>query len=104
MSRQEEAEVWSWLLYELVAIDRRNSLEGLGLLGFRLACPAGWKAPDPLLEWGLTEVEAWTLYAVLLDTLRAKGVLLFPDIVSPKDDLFSPRNRGYYVRAHGADP
>lgn len=104
MSRQEEeAEVWSWLLYELVAIDRRNSLEGLGLLGFRLARPAGWKAPDPLLEWGLTEAEAWTLYAVLLDTLRTKGVLLFPDIVSPKDDLFSPRNREYYVRANGAD-
>ena len=105
MSRQEEeAEIWRWLLYELLAIDRRNSLEGLGLLGFTLVRPERWTPPTPLLEWGLSEDEVWSLFSLLLDTLRTKSVLLFPDFVSPQDEFFSPRNREYYVRAHTADP
>jgi hypothetical protein len=97
MSKQEqESEVWKWLLYELMAMDRRNSLEGLGCLGFMLVKPEGWQAPRPLLGWGLSEDEAWLLFQILLGSFRTKGAVLFPDHVSPDDEFFSPRNREYY--------
>ena len=50
----------TWLMQEMVAWDRRISLEGLGLLKFRLARPdlqtARWRPPQPLLDppWNLT--------------------------------------------------
>ena len=102
--QQQRGEIWRWLLYELMAIDRRNSLEGLGCLGFALVQPAQWGAPGPLLAWGLSEDEVWTLFQVLLHGFRAKGALLFPDIVSPDDDFFQPRNREYYIRQSQSNP
>jgi len=52
MSLQEQKnEVWKWTLYELLAIDKRNSLEGLGCLGFSLVKPKGWTAPKPLMSY-----------------------------------------------------
>jgi len=98
-----KAEAWKWILYELLAIDRRNSLEGLGCLGFSLVRPPYWKAPEPLTAWGLSEDEVWTLFAVLLDTLRTKGAIRFPDSVSPEDEFFAPRNREYYFRGNGSN-
>ncbi|MGI6450045.1 MAG: DEAD/DEAH box helicase [Desulfitobacteriia bacterium] len=97
---EKKTEIWKWLIYELLALDRRNSLEGLGLIGFSLVKPSGWMSPLPLLQapWHLTPDETWTLYQVLLDTLRQKGAIVFPDEVSPKDEFFQPRNREYYIR------
>jgi superfamily II DNA/RNA helicase len=98
-----KAEAWKWILYELLAIDRRNSLEGLGCLGFSLVRPRNWKAPRPLMAWGLSEDEVWTLFVVLLDSLRTKGAIRFPDSVSPEDEFFAPRNREYYFRGNGSN-
>jgi len=101
--QQQEAEVWKWLLFELVAVDRRNSLEGLGCLGYALVQPAGWVPPKPLRDWGLDENEVWTLYQLLLDGFRTKGAVQFPDTVDPESEFFAPRNREYYFRGDGAD-
>jgi hypothetical protein len=98
-----KSKAWKWILYELLAIDRRNSLEGLGCLGFSLVKPNNWQAPKPLMEWGLSKNEVWTLFAVLLDSLRTKGAILFPDCVSPEDEFFAPRNREYYFRGNGSN-
>jgi ATP-dependent helicase YprA (DUF1998 family) len=102
MSRQmRKDEVTRWLMHELMALDRRNSLEGLGLLGFSLVKPSNWFSPRGLEgTLGLSSDEVWTLVSVLLDTLRRQGAILFPDNVSPKDEFFSPRNREYYFRSH----
>ncbi|NLG80161.1 MAG: DEAD/DEAH box helicase [Firmicutes bacterium] len=104
--QEQRAEVWKWVMQEFLALDRRISLEGLGLLGFVPVRPQDWVAPRPLLKppWGLTEEEAWTLFQVLLDTLRSKGAVVFPDYVSPQDEAFAPRNRELYFRAHGSSP
>jgi len=102
--QEQKTEAWKWVLYELLAIDTRNSLQGLGCLGFSLARPDGWRAPVPLMtSWGLSEDEVWTLFQILLDGLRTKGVVLFPDVVSPDDKFFYPKNREYYVRGDGAN-
>ena len=96
----------TWLMQELIAWDRRISLEGLGLLSFRLARPHGWRAPQPLLEepWNLTEDDAWLLLELLLNTLRQQGAITFPDSVDPRDEAFAPRNRELFMREESADP
>ncbi|HHY35860.1 MAG TPA: DEAD/DEAH box helicase [Firmicutes bacterium] len=97
--------VWKWLMSEFLLIERRNSLEELGLISFAPVKPEGWRAPGPLMKppWNLTEEEVWALLRVLLDTLRASGAVTFPDHVDPKDEDFAPRNREYYVRQQGPD-
>ncbi|NMA94728.1 MAG: DEAD/DEAH box helicase [Clostridiales bacterium] len=92
--------VWKWLFFEFLAIRKRNSLEGLGLIQFRLVKPKYWRAPLPLKRapWNLTDNEVWTLYQILLDSLRTKGVVVFPDWILPNDEFFQPRNREFYIR------
>jgi hypothetical protein len=41
-----ENEAWKWVISEFLALDKRNSLEGVGLLGFSLRMPALWKPPE----------------------------------------------------------
>ena len=98
--QQKIDEVWKWLLLELLPLDRRNSLEGLGILGFRLVRPQVWSPPPPLLKppWELSPDEARELYALLLSSFRLQGAVSFPDSVEPTDEAFAPRNREYYFR------
>ena len=98
--QQKLNETWRWLLLELLAFDRRNNLEGLGIVGFRLIRPQDWSPPRPLLKppWQLSVDEAWELYALLLSSFRLQGSLSFPDGVAPTDEAFAPRNREYYFR------
>jgi hypothetical protein len=95
----------TWLMQDLIAWDRRISLEGLGLLKFRLVRPERWHPPQPLLEypWSLTPDEAWQLLALLVDTLRHQGAVTFPDNVDPRDEAFAPRNRELFMRGERAD-
>lgn len=99
-AEERAREVWRWVLSELLSLDRRNSLEGLGLLGFAVARPERFAAPRPLLQepWSLNPDEVWTLYQILMDSFRTKAAILFPDTVSPRDEVFAPRNREFYFR------
>ena len=95
----------TWLMQELIAWDKRISLEGLGLIEFRLVRPEQWRSPQPLLEphWNLTPDEAWRLLTLLLDTLRRQGAVTFPANVDPRDEAFAPRNRELFMREDRAD-
>lgn len=99
--QEQQSEILKWLFYEFLLMDRYNSLEAFGLLSFHIVKPDGWRPPRILMNhpWNLTEDETWILCQVLLDTLRTKGVVQFPDLLSPKDGIFEPRNRELYVRA-----
>ncbi len=90
----------TWLMQELIAWDRSISLEGLGLVRFRLVRPEKWFAPPPLLSapWNLSKDEAWQLLEILLNTLRQQGTLTYLEGVDPRDDVFKPRNRALYIR------
>jgi len=70
---------------------------------YSLVKPEGWYTPAPLLDWGLSEEEVWRLSQILLDSFRTKGPILFPDLVSPEDEFFYPRNREYYFRQSGSN-
>ena len=89
----------TWLMQELVALDSRIGLEGLGLLHFRLVRPDRWRPPQCLLDapWNLDPDEAWAVLESLVTTLRQQAALTFPENVDPTDAAFAPRNREYYV-------
>ena len=100
--REKSKTVWTWLLQEFLSLERRNSLEALGLLGFSLVKPPHWMPPPALLAppWNLTSDEVWILFSVLLNTLRVKGAVEFPNAVLPRDEAFSPRNHEFFVRKY----
>ncbi len=94
-----------WLMEELTTIDRGISLEGLGMVRFRLVKPERWRPPDCLMQppWNLTGDEAWRVVEMLLDTLRTQGCIQFPPSVDPADEAFEPRNREFFVRQYRPD-
>lgn len=89
---------WKWVLYEFLALDRRNSLESLGLLGFSLNKPEFFGAKLLEERYGLKEKYHWPFFQVLLDSFRKYLAILFPEGVSPEDSFFEPRNREYYFK------
>nr|MBP8949687.1 DEAD/DEAH box helicase [Promineifilum sp.] len=95
-----------WLTREMVATDLNQSLEGLGLLRFELTRPAGWAVPAPLLAapWNLSAGEAWTLIGLLLDTVRRRGGMRYPEGIDPANDFFAPRNRAVYLSSRVPEP
>lgn len=92
-----------WLMQEFSPLDRRISLEGVGLLSFQPVTPAKWTIPRFLAEspWNMSENEAFSLIHLLLNTLRWQGVhtfLLSDRVDLRKDEAFAPRQKAIYVR------
>jgi ATP-dependent helicase YprA (DUF1998 family) len=103
-SRQaRRRETARWVLRELIALDERQSLEGLGLLRVALDIDPAWRVPAPLLALGLTTDECWLLLSELARTLRLQGALSMPEEVDPADEMFDPRRGPIYVRVDGAE-
>ena len=103
-SRQgRRREAARWVLRELVALDERQSLEGLGLLRVGLGTDPSWRPPGPLLDLGLSAPECADLLTELLRTVRLQGAVTMPDEVDPADELFDPRRGPIYVRGDGAE-
>ncbi|WP_431897546.1 DEAD/DEAH box helicase [Nonomuraea sp. bgisy101] len=101
--QQRRREVALWVMRELVAMDERQSLEGLGLLRVELDREPGWRLPAPLLGLSLTPDECWLLLGELARSLRQQGALTMPEEVDPRDELFDPRRGPIYVRGDGAE-
>ncbi|QBD80732.1 DEAD/DEAH box helicase [Ktedonosporobacter rubrisoli] len=97
--------VRTWLMQEFIAFDRTLSLEGVGLLQFRLVRPERWRPPTLLqaAPWNLSEEECWNLSALLLNTLRQQGVTTFLEGIDPRDEEFAPRNKTFHMRKEQAD-
>ena len=103
-SRQgRRREAARWVLRELVALDERQSLEGLGLLRVGLGTDPSWQPPRPLLDLGLSAPECVLLITELLRTVRLQGALTMPEEVDPADEMFDPRRGPIYVRGDGAE-
>lgn len=92
-----------WVMQEVLSIDDRQSLEGLGQISVRLDRDPAWRAPAPLFQLGLTEEEAWTFLETLVMTIRSQGALTMPRDVSADDEAFSPRRGPIYVRGQGSE-
>lgn len=94
----QNRQVSEWLLRELLAVDRRQTLEGTGMAEVRLRFPARWEVPKPLLEYGLAPDEAETLIRLLIDTVRLQGAVNAPEGVDLRSEIFAPRNLEISIR------
>lgn len=101
MSRQTAAQ--TWVQAELVTLDERQSLEGVGLLRWRMREPASTPSLQPLRDLGLNEREALDLLQVLVRSIRLQGGVAALEHVDLKDSIFEPRLGPIYVRSYGSD-
>lgn len=105
-SRQDDLErrneAAAWVMNELIALDHRQSLEGLGLMVVGLKRPEV-APPKPLLDLGLDADGSWAFLEELVRTLRSQAVITMPLNVSDKDERFAPRLGPIYVRKDQSD-
>lgn len=100
--RERKREAAFWIARELVSIDHRQSLEGLGLLAVTHA-RSGRPAPDALRRLGLTDEEGWDLLEQLVQPLRQQGAMFMPPDVRADDERFAPRLGPIYARNTGSE-
>jgi len=104
--REKRIEVASWLMQEFSGLDKRISLEGVGLVYFQPKFGAGWMLPEVFNQspWNLTSDEAKNLLIILLNTLRRQGAVTYLldnegiDLLSERQNAFQPRNKLFFVR------
>lgn len=91
-----------WISGELMTLETRQSLEGLGLLKIELRrdAPISLRGFTSL---GLSEDEAWALLNELVKTVRLQGAITVLDRVDVKDERFAPRNTRVRMRSTGSD-
>lgn len=94
-----ERAVNPWVMAELMAMDQRQSLEGLGVMKVSMLRPRSTEFPRGFTQLGLTDEEIWGLLEELLATIRLQGaVTLLPD-VDIKHEIFEPRNTTVRIRS-----
>lgn len=100
-SRRQKALMW--LMAELLSVDRRLTLEGVGLIRIGYALPIDVPPPKALSGLDLSDDERRALLTLLLDTVRLAGALTFPREVSRDDPIFAPRHGDVTLRGSAAD-
>ena len=95
--------VSEWLLRELLAVDRRQTLEGTAMAEVRLRLPARWQVPAALMAYGLDAQQAEDLVRLMIDTVRLQGAVNAPEGVDLRDEVFAPRNLEISIRERGSD-
>lgn len=103
--RERSRAVNPWIMAELMAMDQRQSLEGLGLMGVTLFRPRKTKIEIPrgFLQLGLDEDEVWTLLEELLKTVRLQAGMTLLEDVDIKAEIFEPRTTTVRVRSRDSD-
>lgn len=102
-SDSKRRQVRTWLMAEVLATDRRQSLDGCGLAEITVDVPRRIRPPDALRRLGFSEEEILDVVAVLLDTLRMQAAVWLPEGVSIDGQEFSPRNVVTTVRVERRD-
>ena len=98
-----EKEVNEWVMSELMTVDHKQSLEGLGLMRVGVARE---DAPEPrgLTQLGLSADQAWDLLDELLKTVRLQGAVNLLDEVDIRSERFEPRNMRIRITRIGSNP
>ncbi|MEZ0383991.1 DEAD/DEAH box helicase [Mycobacterium sp. pW045] len=99
----EEKAANEWVVGELLTMDTRQSLEGLGLMRVALKRPRGESLPRGLSSLGLSEDEGWALLDELVKSARMQGAMTLLDEVDIKSERFEPRNVTVRIRSDGSD-
>lgn len=91
-----------WITGELMTLETRQSLEGLGLMRIALSQRVPIQSRG-LTALGLTEEEAWALLNELVKTVRHQGAVTTLERVNVKDERFAPRNTRVRMRSKGSN-
>lgn len=79
-----------WIHAEILAADRQQSLEGVGLVEVSVALPDGLRVPPPLMRMlDLDEGDTLDLVRILLGTLITRRSVTADDLVDYEDPIFS---------------
>ncbi|MCX4092078.1 DEAD/DEAH box helicase [Nocardia sp. alder85J] len=95
--------VHPWVMAELMTVDQRQSLEGLGLLRVSLFRSRKAVLPRGFAQIGLTDEETWTLLEELVRSARLQGAATLLPEVDIKDPIFEPRNIRIRIRLRDSD-
>ncbi|UXN24519.1 DEAD/DEAH box helicase [Curtobacterium flaccumfaciens] len=101
LDRQTRAE--TWVQAELLSLDDRMSLEGTGLLSWRMHDVETLRAVPALESLGFNRRESSELLQALVRSVRVQGGVGSLERVDPRDPLFEPRLGPIYIRGAGAD-
>jgi ATP-dependent helicase YprA (DUF1998 family) len=93
----------TWLMAEVLSIDRRLTLDGVGLVRVGYSLPIDAPLPSALGALNLSEDDRKALLILLLDTVRIAGAVTLPPEVHREDPIFSPRNRDIALRGTAPD-
>ncbi|SMG44618.1 Helicase conserved C-terminal domain-containing protein [Rhodococcus rhodochrous J3] len=92
-----------WVMGELMTMDHKQSLEGLGLMRVAVSREEV-TLPRGLTQLGLSEDEAWALIDELLKTVRMQGAVNLLDEVDIRSERFEPRNMRIRITRVGSNP
>ncbi len=92
-----------WVMAELMAMDQRLSLEGLGLMSVGLVRSRKAKIPSGFAKIGLSDEEFWGLVNELVKTIRLQGAISLLPEVDIKEPIFEPRASRIRVRSRSSD-
>lgn len=82
---------YGWIRAEIVSSDRQHNLSGTGIMRVGIPRSRASSSIALLMSRGLSEDQAFHLLNLLIQTLLDDAVLEFHEGVSPKDEIFSPR-------------
>jgi len=100
IERQRQASEWTQV--ELFGIDRRLSLEGVGMIAWKLRDFGSFPPLRPLMSLGLSGAEIRSLVQILVDSVRRQGAVAALANVNLQDDVFAPRTGPIYFRTAGS--
>lgn len=84
-----------YVMDEFMASDVKTGLEGMGYVRIT---PDELQIRDSVTMAGLHGKEIWNALCYMMDTLRKKGVVTYPDEIRATDDFFAPRNHYGHFR------
>ncbi|EOM74217.1 hypothetical protein Rrhod_4360 [Rhodococcus rhodnii LMG 5362] len=98
-----EKETNEWVMGEVLTMDHKQSLEGLGLMKVALR-RVDAALPKGLLRLGLTPDEVWDFLDELAKSARVNGAVNLLESVDIKSERFEPRNMRIRLNRIGSDP
>ena len=84
-----------YVMQEFMTPDIQTGLEGLGYVQI---APDYMNIKESAEFAGLKGKDVWNLLRFLMDTLRQKGAISYPDGIYATNDFFAPRNHKGYFR------
>ena len=88
-----------YVMQEFATPDLQTGLEGMGYIQIE---PEYIKFKEDIVRAGLSGNDLWNLLRYMMDTLRQKGAVTYPENIRATNDFFAPRNHAGYFRQSGS--